>query len=62
MQIIVINLFISNTFISNKSFSQVLDISLKNFVFWKTFDSEFSYIEVWFTDQKFNPLDSRDRT
>ena len=49
------------TFISNKLFSQVLDISFKNFVFWKTFDSEFSYIEVWFTYQKSNPLDSRDR-
>ena len=29
----------------------MLDISLKNFIFLKTFDSEFSHIEVWVTDQ-----------
>ena len=34
------------TFVSNKSFSQLLDISCNNFIFLKTFDSEFSYIEV----------------
>ena len=39
------------TFVPNKSFGQLLDISPKNFIFLKTFDSEFSYIEVWFTDQ-----------
>ena len=36
------------TFISNKSFGQLLDISPKNFIFLKTFNSEFSeflYIE-----------------
>ena len=37
------------TFISNKSFGQLLDISPKNFIFLKTFNSEFSeflYIEI----------------
>ena len=29
------------TFISNKSFGQLLDISPKSFIFLKTFDSEF---------------------
>ena len=38
------------TFAPNKSFGQLLDISSKNFIFSKTFDSEFSYIEVRFTD------------
>ena len=38
------------TFAPNKSFGQLLDISSKNFIFLKTFDSEFSHIEVWFTD------------
>ena len=38
------------TFVPNKSFGQLLDISPKNFIFLKTFDSEFSYIEVWFTN------------
>ena len=35
-----------NTFVPNKSFGQLLDISPKKFIFLKTFDSEFSYIEV----------------
>ena len=37
------------TFIPNKSFGQLLDISPKNFICLKTFNSEFSYIEIWFT-------------
>ena len=43
--------------VSNKSFGQLLDISPKNFVFLKTFTSEFSHIEVWFTDQNSKPLE-----
>ena len=39
------------TFVPNKSFGQLLDISPRNFKFLKPFNSEFSYIEVWFTDQ-----------
>ena len=31
----------------NKSFGQLLDISPKNFIFSKTFNSKFSCIEVW---------------
>ena len=34
------------TFVPNKSFGQLLDIQPKSFIFLKTFDSEFSYIEV----------------
>ena len=34
------------TFIPNKSFGQLLHISPKNFIFLKTFNSEFSYTEV----------------
>ena len=37
-------------FVPNKSFGQLLDISPKNVIFLKTFDSKFSYIEVWFID------------
>ena len=44
------------TFILNNSFRQLLVISLKNFIFLKTFDSEFLYVEVWFTDQKSKPI------
>ena len=50
------------TFVPNKSFGQLLDISSKEFIFLKTFDSEFSYIEVWFTDQSSNPLEIEDKT
>ena len=39
------------TFIPNKSFAKLLDILPKYFIFLKTFDSKFSYIEVWFTHQ-----------
>ena len=44
------------TFIPNKSFDQVFNISPKNFIFLKTFNSEFPYIEVLFTDQNSKPL------
>ena len=40
-----------HTFVPNKSFAQLLDISPRNFVFLKTFSSEFSNIEIRFTDQ-----------
>ena len=39
------------TSVPNKSFGHLLDISPKKKLFLKTFDSEFSYIEVWFTVQ-----------
>ena len=44
------------TFVPSKSFGQLLDISHKNFIFLKTFDSEFSYSEVWLTDQNYKLL------
>ena len=45
-----------HTFVPNKSFGQLLDISPQNFVFLETLDSEFLYIEVWFKDQNSNPV------
>ena len=48
------------TFVPNKSFGQLLHISPKNFIFLKTFNSEFSYIGVWFTDQNSKPLEIED--
>ena len=38
------------TFVPNKSFGQLLDISPKNFIFLKSFNSEFLYNEIWSTD------------
>ena len=48
-------------FTLNKSFGQLLDISPTNFIFLKTFNSEFSWIEVWFPDQNSKLLDIEDR-
>ena len=49
------------TFVPNKSFGQLLHISPKSFISLKIFDSEFSYTEVWLTDQNSNPLDVEDK-
>ena len=49
------------TFVPNKSFGQLLDIPTENLIFLKTFDSELSYIELWFTDQNSNPLEREDK-
>ena len=46
-----------HTFVSNKTYGQLLDISPENFIFLKNFDSEFSYILVWLTDQNSNTLE-----
>ena len=47
--------------IPNKSFGQLLDIlMLFIFIFLKAFNSEVSYIEVWFTDQNSKPLEIED--
>ena len=50
-----------HTFVPNKSFGQLLDISSKNFMFLKSFNLEFSYIKVWFTDQNSKPLEIEDK-
>ena len=49
------------TFVPNISLGQLLHISPKNFIFLKTFDSEFLYIEAWFTDQNSKPLEIEDK-
>ena len=49
------------TFVPNKSFGQLLGISPENFIFLRTSDSQFSDIEVWFTDQNTNPLEMEDK-
>ena len=41
--------------------NQLLDISQKYFICLKGFSSEFSYIEVWFTDQNSRPLEREDK-
>ena len=39
------------TFVPNKSFCSLLDISPSNHIFLKIFNSEYDEIIVWFTDQ-----------
>ena len=48
-------------FVPKRSFGQLLEISPKNFIFLKAFNSEFLYVEVWFTDQNSNPLEIEDK-
>ena len=50
-----------HTFVPNKPFGSVLDISPKNNIFLKTFISEFEDIEVWFTYQNSQALEIEDR-
>ena len=49
------------TFVPNKPFGSLLEISPKNHIFLKTFDSEYDEIKVWFTDQNNQPLEIEDR-
>ena len=63
---IVNNYYLKNsrvlyTFVANKSFGSVIRYFTLIFHFLKTFHSEFSYIEVWFTDQNLKPLEIEDK-
>ena len=49
------------TFVSNKTFGSLLEISPTNHVFLKTFNSEFQEINIWFTDQISKSLEVEDR-
>ena len=48
------------TFVPNKPFGSLLEISPKNHIFLKTFNSEFQAIEKWFTNQNNPPLEIED--
>ena len=49
------------TFVPNKSFGQLLQISPKNFIFLRRFDSEFWYVDVWLTNQNSKLLGIEDK-
>ena len=49
------------TFVSNKPFGSLLEISPTNHIFLKTFNSEFQEIKVWFTDQNNKQLELEDK-
>ena len=49
------------TLIPTKPFGCLLEISPTNFIFLKTFNSEFRHIEAWFIDQNSQLLEIDDR-
>ena len=49
------------TFVPDQSFGQLLDIFPKSFIFLKTFNSKFPYIEVWFHVQNSKLLEMEDK-
>ena len=48
------------TFVPNKQYGQLISISPKSLIFLKTINTEFSEIEIWFTDQNNNALEIED--
>ena len=55
------NSIILFTFVPNKSFGSLLEISPTNQVFLKTFNSEFQEVKIWFTDQTSKPIELEDK-
>ena len=51
---------VSVTFVPNKKFSQLINISPHAFAMMNTVNTEFSYVEVWFTDQASRALEIED--
>ena len=49
------------TFVPNKPFGSLLEISPKSNIFLKKFNSGFQEIKVWFTDQTSKPLEVEDK-
>ena len=49
------------TFVPNKPFGSLLEISSSNHIFLKIFNSEFQEIKVSFTDQNSKPLEVEDK-
>ena len=49
------------SFVSNKKFGQLLNISPHVFKMMNTINPEFSFVEVWFTDQSSKPLEIEDQ-
>ena len=48
------------TFVPNKKYGQLISISPHSLVFLKTMNTELSEIEIWFTDQNNNALETED--
>ena len=48
------------TFVPNKNHGQLITVSLHLLIMLKTVNTEFSFIEIWFTDQDNRPLEIED--
>ena len=48
------------TFVPNKKYGQLITISPHSLIMLKTVNTEFSFIEIWFTDQDNRPLEIED--
>ena len=48
------------TFVPNKQFGQLINISPHSLTMLSTTNTEFSFIEVWFNDQNSEPLEIED--
>ena len=51
-----------HTFVQNKPFGSLLEISPTNRIFLKTVNSEYDEIKAWLRDQNSQPLEMEDRT
>ena len=48
------------TFVPNKKYGQLITVSPETLIMLKTVNNEFSFIEIWFTDQDNRPLEIED--
>ena len=48
------------SFVPNKQFGQIINISPNSLTMMNTVDTEFSFVEVWFTDQFSKALEIED--
>ena len=48
------------TFVPNKQFGQLINISPHSLMMMNTVNTEFSFVEVWFTDQASKALEIED--
>ena len=48
------------TFVPNKKYGQLITVTPETLIMLKTVNTEFSFIEIWFTDQDNRPLEIED--
>ena len=48
------------TFVPNKKYGQLITVLPNSLIMLKTINTEFSFIEIWFTDQDNRPLEIED--